>query len=76
MVVVSFAHKGSQNYHYGLVLSHRPVIIEDGRPEIGDTPLILISPMGQRAYRLPFYFKSRPITFLWIDVTMQPFDCR
>jgi len=38
--------------------------------------LTLISPMGQRACHLPFHIESRPITSLWIDVTMQPFDCR
>jgi len=75
MVVSSFAHNGGQFSHYGLMLSHSPVIIQDARPEIGDAPLTLISPMGQRACRMPFYIESRPITSLWIDVTMQPFDC-
>jgi len=76
MVVGSFAHKGSQYCHYGSMLSHSPVIIQDARPEIGDALLTLISPMGQRAYRLPFYIESPPITRVWIDVTIQPFDCR
>jgi hypothetical protein len=76
MVVGSFAHTGGQYCHYGLMLSHSPVIIQDARPEIGDAPLTLISPMGQRAYRSPFSIECRPITSLWIDVTMQPFDCR
>jgi len=58
------------------MLSHSPVIIQDARPEIGDTPLMLICRMGQRACRLPFYIQSQPITPFWIDVTMEPFDCR
>jgi len=47
MVVGSFAHKGGQFSHYGLMLSRSPVVIQDARPEIGDAPLTLISPMGQ-----------------------------
>ena len=58
------------------MLSCSPVIIQDARPEIGDAPLTLISRMGQRACRLPLYMKKRPITPLWNDVTMQPFNCR
>jgi len=72
MVIGSFAHKGSQYYHYGLMLSRSPVIIQDARPEIGDAPLTLISPMGQRVCRLPFNIESWSLT----AVTMQPFDCR
>jgi len=75
MVVGSFAHKGGQYYHYGLMLSRSTVIIQDARRQISDAPLMFISPMGQQACRLPFYIESRPITPLWIDVTMQPFDC-
>jgi len=76
MVVGSSAHKGGQYYHYDLMLSRNPVIIQDIRPEISDAPLTLISPMGQLACHLPFYIESRSLTPLWIDVTMQPFDCR
>jgi len=76
MVVGSFAHNGGQYSHYGLMLSRSPVTIQDARPKIGDAPLMLTSPMGQRACRFPFYIESRPITSVWIDVTMQPFDCR
>jgi hypothetical protein len=76
MVVGIFAQKGSQYCHYGLMLSRSLVIIQDARPELGVAPLMLISRMGQRACRLPFHIESRPITRLWIYVTMQPFDCQ
>jgi len=76
MVVAIFAHKGGQYCDYGLMLSRSLVIIQDARPEIGDTPLTLISRMGQRACRLPFNIERRPITRLQIHVTMQRFDCR
>jgi len=76
MVVGVFAHKGGQYCYYGSMLSRSLVIIQDARPEIGDAPLTLISRTGQRAGRLPFHIESRPITRLWIDVTMQLFDCR
>ena len=76
MVVGVIAHKGGQYCYYGLMLSRSLVIIHDARPEISDAPLMLISQMGQRACRLPFHIESRPITHLWIDVTMQLFDCR
>jgi hypothetical protein len=46
MVVGIFAHKGGQYCHYGLMLSRSLVIIQDARPEMGDTPLTLISRMG------------------------------
>ena len=49
-----YAHKCGRYCDYSLMLAHNPVIIEDARPEIGDAPLMLISRMGQRAYRLPF----------------------
>jgi hypothetical protein len=55
MVVGPFAHKGGQYCHYGLMLSCSLVIIQDARPEIGDTPLTLIFRMGQQACCLPFY---------------------
>jgi len=69
------AHKGGQFCDYGSTLSHSRVIIQDARSDIGDTPLTLISRMGKRACRLAFYFSSRSITPLWIDVTMHSFDC-
>jgi len=64
MVVGIFAHKGSQYCHYGLMLLHSLVIIQDARPEIGDAPFTFISRMGQRACRWPFHIESRPITRL------------
>ena len=76
MVVGSFAHKGGQNYHYGLMVSRSPVIIQDARPEIGDTPLTFISLMGQLACRLPFHIESWSLTPLLIAVTMEPIDCQ
>jgi hypothetical protein len=76
MVVGSCAYKGGQFWHDGLLRLHSPVVILDWRPEIGDTPLTLISLIGQWACRLHFYIEIWPITPLWIDVTMQPFDCR
>jgi len=71
-----YALKGGQYCDYGWILSCSPVIVQDARPEIGETPVTVISRMGQRAWRLPFYIYSWPITPLWIDETMQPFDCR
>ena len=76
MILGVFAHKGGQYCYYGLKLSRSLVIIQDGRPEIGNTSFTLISQMGQRACRLPFQIESRPITRFWIDVTMQRLDCR
>ena len=58
------------------MLSRSPVIVHDTRPEIGDALLTLISRMGQRSCNLPFYVSSQAITPLWINVTMQHFDCR
>jgi len=55
---------------------HSPVMIQDARPEIVDTPLMLISMIGQQACGLPFYLLRRPILLLWMDATMQPCDCR
>ena len=75
MVIGSFAHQGGQYCHYGLMLSRSPVIMHVARREISYAPLTLISTMGQRAYLLPFYIVSRPITPLWIDETMQSLDC-
>ena len=75
MVVVLFAHQGGQYCHYGLMLSRSLVIIQDARPEIGDALVTLISRIGQRACRLLFHIQRQPITPLWTDVTMQPFDC-
>jgi hypothetical protein len=40
-------YKGGQYSHYSLTLAHRPVIIQDARPEIRDTPLMLISMIRQ-----------------------------
>jgi len=76
MVVGVFAHTGGQYCYYGLMLSRSLVIIQDTRPAIGDARLTLISLVGQRACHLPFHIESRPIPCLWIDVTMQLFDCR
>ena len=55
MLVGPCALKGGQYCHYGLMLSHSPVIVEDARLEIGDTVLTLISQMLERACRLPCY---------------------
>jgi hypothetical protein len=74
MAVGIFVYQGGQYCYYGLMLSRSLVIIHDARPEIGDAPLTLISWMGQQACRLPFNIESRPITRLWIVVTMQLFD--
>jgi len=76
MVIGSFAYKGGKFCQYGLMLMRSLVIMQDARPEIGDTPLTLISLMGQRAWFLPLYIESRPITPLRIAVTIQHFDCR
>jgi hypothetical protein len=70
------AHKCSRYFDYGLTLLHSPGIVQDARQEIGDAQLTLISRMWQQAYCLPFHIKSRPITPIWIDVTMQNIDCR
>ena len=47
MAIGCCAHKGGQYCHYGLTLSCSPFIMHEARPEIGDTPLTLISMMGQ-----------------------------
>jgi len=52
-----------------------PVIVHDARPEIVDAPLMLIFMMGQVACHLTFYLLSQPILLLWMDATVQPFDC-
>jgi len=54
---------------------HSPIIIQDARPQIVDTMVTLISMMGQGACRLPLYLLRWPILLLWMDVTMQHFDC-
>jgi len=54
---------------------HSSVIIQDARPQIVGAPLTLISMMGQEACRLPCYIIRRPLLPLWMDVTMQLFDC-
>jgi hypothetical protein len=46
MVVCPFAHQGGQYCHYGLMLLHSLVIIQDASPEISDDPLTLISGIG------------------------------
>jgi len=69
------AHQGSQYCDYSVTLTHSPVIIQDAWLEIGDTLLMLMSRICQQACHWPFNILSRPITPLWIDVTMQPFDC-
>jgi hypothetical protein len=76
MVAGLCAHIGGQCCHYGLILLCSLVSIQDARPDIGDAPLTVISRMGHRACCLPFHIETRPITPLWIVVTMQPFDCR
>jgi hypothetical protein len=57
MVVGPFAHQGGQYCHYGLMLLHSLVIIQDASPEISDVPLTLMSLMGQRACWLPVYME-------------------
>jgi hypothetical protein len=57
------------------MLLHSPVSIEDALPKIIDAPLTLISKMWQGPCHLPFCQSRRPILHLWIDATMQPFDC-
>jgi len=69
-----FPYKGRQYYDYSMPL-HSPVIMQDIRPEIVYSLLMLIAMMGQGACDLPFYLLGRPIFLLWIDATMQPGDC-
>jgi len=57
------------------MLLHIPVIIQDARPRIVNALVTLISMMGQGACRLPFCLLRRPILPLWVDATMQLFDC-
>jgi len=76
MVVGLCTHKGGQHCHYGLMLSCSLGIIQVARPDIGDPPLTLISRMGQQACCLAFRIYSRRIFPLWIEETMQPFDCQ
>jgi hypothetical protein len=37
-----FAYKGSEYNNYGVVQLHRPLIVEDGRPNIIDAPSTFI----------------------------------
>jgi hypothetical protein len=57
------------------MLSRNLVIIQDAMPESGELLLTVISRIGQLGGRLKFHIKTRPIGCLWIDVTMQLFDC-
>jgi hypothetical protein len=52
MVVGPVVQIGGQHCHYGLMLSHTLVILQDSRPEICDPLLTLGSRMGQLACRL------------------------
>jgi len=70
-----FALEGGQYWDYVLMPVHSQVIIQDARPKIVDAPLMLISRLGQRTCRLPFNLSRRPIRPLWMDTTMQPFNC-
>jgi hypothetical protein len=54
---------------------HNPVIIQNVRPEIVDTPLMLISMMGHGACALPVYLLCLPKLHHWTDATVQPADC-
>jgi hypothetical protein len=76
MVVGHLARKGGQYCHYGLMLSRSLVIIQDGRPEIGNTSFTLISQMRQRACCLAVHIAMQPISRLSIAVTIQLSDCR
>jgi hypothetical protein len=71
MVVGTFANKGGQYCHYGLMLPRSLVIIPDARSEIGEAQLTVTSRMEQRACRLPFYTDTWLISPLCIDVMMQ-----
>jgi hypothetical protein len=55
MAVSMCSHTGGQYCHYGIPLSHSPIIIQNAIPEISDTPLTLISRMGQRGCHMPIY---------------------
>jgi hypothetical protein len=70
------AYKDGRYFDHGITLLRSPVIIQHARPEFSNTLLMLISRMVQLAYSLPFYIHSWPKTPAWIEVTMQPFDCR
>jgi len=54
---------------------HSPMIIHDATPEIVDTALTLIVMMGSGMCHLPFYLLKLPILLVWMDATMQRFDC-
>jgi len=45
------------------------------KPEIIDALFILISMMGHAACCLLFYLYKSPILLLWMDATLQPYDC-
>jgi len=57
------------------MILHSPVSIQNARLEIVDTPLMLISIMGQVPCQLSIYILKPSILPLWVDATMQPFDC-
>jgi hypothetical protein len=70
-----FAKNDRQDEYYGYMLLHRPVIIQDVRPEIVDAPLRLKSMIVEESCGLPIYLLRRPILLLWMDAAMQLGGC-
>ena len=75
VVTSVFGCKGGQYFDH---VSQRPSLLLNirlTRPKIIDASLMLISRSGQQWSHLPYYLYKRPIQWLWMDVTMLPFDC-
>jgi hypothetical protein len=54
------------------MLLHSPVYIQDGKLEIAEYLLMVISTTLQWGCGLPFSLLGRPILSLWMDASMQP----
>ena len=69
-----WTYKTGQNFVYSQSLPHRALNIHDARPQIVDTPLTLISKMGQGACRFLNCLKWRPILWLCLTTTKSLFN--
>jgi len=74
VVTLVFALKGSRQLNYKLMALYRRLILQDGRPKVVDTTLVLSFRIQQWVCPLPLLLLHQSIHSLWNDVTMQPFD--
>jgi len=69
-----FSLKGGQGFNYGFMWSHHCLMIQNARPEIVDTQLMLNFWTLQRCCRNHFCLERWPIVWLWVIVTAQPLN--